>query len=225
MIVQDKRKSLSIIPDVTLLEKKPVVPWYLDLNASENVMTIGQANSKITDHVLYEKEDKTHFSKGIYTLSFYVLVSSDQRNIENPFASVNSFMWQKWGSPLYAKGEPFSKNNLDSYVDYTYQWAFNHWRDAVWQEFDLNDRRVGAPTFIVNVTQSPNYREETNEREFRSIWNQAWFNSLRSASGLFRYAKRKGVDSLLSYANQTKELALSFPQINGFFPGLIGNNT
>ncbi|MGG5902724.1 hypothetical protein [Sphingobacterium daejeonense] len=222
MIVQDKRKSISIIPDVTLLEKKPVVPWYLDLNARENVMTIGQANSKITDHVLYEKEDKTHFSKGIYTLSFYVLVSSDQRNIENPFASVNSFMWQKWGSPLYAKGEPLSKNNLDSYVDYTYQWAFNHWRDAVWQEFDLNGRRVGAPTFIVNVTQSPNYPEEINEREFRSIWNQAWFNSLRSASGLFRYAKRKGVDSLLRYANQTKELALSFPQINGFFSGLIG---
>lgn len=75
---------------------------------------------------------------------------------------------------------------------------------------------------IVNVTQSPNYPGEINEREFRSIWNQAWFSSLRSASGLYRYARRTGNRELLAKANLTKELALSFPQRNGFFYGLIG---
>ncbi len=221
MIVHDAQKSLVIIPDVSLLETKPAVPWYLDLNATENLLTLGQANSKITDHILYEKEEKTKFPAGSYRLAFFVKYSSDPDNIQNPFASVNQFMWKQWGKKLYQKGEPFPNNNLDPYVDYTYQWAFKYWRDAVWQEFDLNGKRVGAATFIVNVTQSPNYPGEVNEREFRSIWNQAWFNSFRSASGLFRYAKRKNIDTLKRYANMTKELALSFPQKNGFFPGLI----
>jgi len=92
----------------------------------------------------------------------------------------------------------------------------------VWQEFEIGGQKVGAPAFIVNVTQSPNYAGEVNEREFRSVWNQAWFSSLRSASGLYRYARRTGSEVLMEKAQLTKELALSFPQVNGFFYGLIG---
>ena len=51
---------------------------------------------------------------------------------------------------------------------------------------------------------------------------RSWFSSLRSASGLYRYARRIGNRELLAKANLTKELALSFPQRNGFFYGLIG---
>jgi rhamnogalacturonyl hydrolase YesR len=75
--------------------------------------------------------------------------------------------------------------------------------------------------FIVNQTQSPNYPGEVDEREFRSIWNQAWFSSLRSASGLYRYARRNGDGELAEKARMTKELALSAPMRNGFFPSVI----
>ncbi|MBN2174887.1 MAG: hypothetical protein JW731_12195 [Bacteroidales bacterium] len=44
---------------------------------------------------------------------------------------------------------------------------------------------------------------------------------MRSASGLYRYAKRTGNKELFGYALKTKELALAFPQTEGFFPGLI----
>src|SRR5690606_40551620 len=81
---------------------------------------------------------------------------------------------------------------------------------------------VGDPVFIQTVTQIPNYPGEVNEREFRSIWNQAWFNSLRSAQGVFRYAQRTRDRQLMEYAMKTKELALSFPQRDGFFPSVIG---
>jgi hypothetical protein len=74
----------------------------------------------------------------------------------------------------------------------------------------------------VNVTQSPDYPGKVNEREFRSVWNQAWFSSLRSAGGLYRYARRTGNTDLMEKALLTKELALSFPQVEGFFYGLIG---
>lgn len=63
-----------------------------------------------------------------------------------------------------------------------------------------------------------------DEREFRSIWNQAWFNSLRSAQGLYRYGRRTDNKEYIRKANMTKELALSFPQKNGLFPGIIATD-
>lgn len=221
LIVSNSEYYLGIVPDLSLLETKPAIPWYLDLDAVNNKLTLGFSKSKITEHVLYEKEDITSFSKGIYRLAFYVMISRAEEDFENPFARINSFMWKNWGSKLFEKGEPIRNNNLEPYIENTYAWAFKYWRDAVWQQFEINGKELGAPTFIVNVTQSPNYPNEVNEREFRSIWNQAWFNSFRSASGLYRYARRKKIDSLKRYAEMTKELALSFPQKNGFFPGLI----
>lgn len=221
LIVSNSEYYLGIVPDLSLLERKPEIPWFLDLDAVNNKLSIGFSKSKITEHVLYEKEDITLFSKGIYRLAFYVMISRSEEDFENPFARVNSFMWKNWGSKLYQKGEPIRNNNLNPYIENTYDWAFKYWRDAVWQQFEINGKEVGAPTFIVNVTQSPNYPAEINEREFRSIWNQAWFNSFRSASGLYRFARRKNIDSLKRYAEMTKELALAFPQKNGFFPGLI----
>ena len=149
------------------------------------------------------------------------MVHDDDAAVPNPFRHPLEFMWSRWGHDLYAEGNPVDKD-LETYVEHTYNWAFNTWSESVWQEFTLNGKRVGAPVFIVNVTQSPNYPGEVNEREFRSVWNQAWFSSLRSASGLFRYARRTKNLALMEKVLLTKELALSFPQTNGFFPGLIG---
>ena len=47
------------------------------------------------------------------------------------------------------------KESLEKYVQHTYNWAFNSWSENVWQQFELDGKKVGAPVFIVNVTQSP----------------------------------------------------------------------
>lgn len=221
IIFTSQQKSLSLVPDLDLLEKGSQVPWYLDMNAIENNMAIGMAASKVTDHVLFEKRSGAVFKKGIVEIGFYLFTSTAKDKIANPWRPLLSFMWEKWGNSLYEAGEPLHQKKLKPYVVQTYNWAFNTWKNAVWQEFELNGKKVGAPVFIVNVTQSPNYKEPVNEREFRSIWNQAWFNSLRSAQGLYRFAKRAKNDSLLTKALMTKELALSFPQTNGFFKSVI----
>lgn len=80
------------------------------------------------------------------------------------------------GAPaLFESGHPL-KGDLEPYVEHTYNWAFNTWKDSIWQEFEWNGKKVGTPVFIVNVTQSPNYPGRISEREFRSVWNQAWFS-------------------------------------------------
>ncbi|GJM78562.1 hypothetical protein HMSSN139_10580 [Paenibacillus sp. HMSSN-139] len=124
------------------------------------------------------------------------------------------------GRPLYRTGAPLTAP-LEPFVRYAYRWAFEHWERPVWQEFDWNGIRVGAPAFIVNVTQSPNYPGPVSEREIRSIWNQAWFSSLRSAAGVFRYGRQQDDPNLLRRARLMKELALSAPQRSGFFPSVI----
>jgi len=192
----------------------------MDVNAPDNKISLGLSESEVREHVLFVRKQGAVYPPGKLDFGFYILISDEEKKIVNPFRQATSFLWKKWGDKSF-QSMVSGYNELEKYVEHTYNWAFNSWKESVWQEFDLNGRSVGAPVFIVNTTQSPNYSGEINEREFRSVWNQAWFNSLRSASGLYRYARRTGNQELLGYALKTKELALSFPQEKGFFPGLI----
>ncbi|HEX6227369.1 MAG TPA: hypothetical protein VFZ52_23290 [Chryseolinea sp.] len=221
MIMSSEEKQLTIIPDLDILAGDASVDWYMDLNAIENKMTLGMSESMVREHVLFTRQAGAVYPPGKITFGFYILIDKHRTNIFNPWRKAASFLWKTWGKPLYDRGEPLQTNDLEPYVKHTYNWAFNNWRNHVWQTFELNGKIVGAPAFIVNVTQSPNYPGEVNEREFRSVWNQAWFSSLRSAIGLYRYARRTNNTALLGYALKTKELAISFPQKNGFFPSVI----
>ena len=221
LIATDQRQGIAIIPDLDILAESTKNRWYMDMDAENNILSLGMSASKLSDHVLYERQPGAVYESGVVKYGFYIINYSKKKELENPFRQPLQFMWEKWGHKGMSK---LSAKDFDPYIKYTYNWAFNTWKKNVWQEFVLDGKRVGAPVFIVNTTQSPNYPGEVNEREFRSIWNQAWFSSLRSASGLFRYARRVVDKSLLEKANMTKELALSFPMKGGFFYGLIGTD-
>lgn len=221
MIVTDNKQGLAVIPDINIMKNGTPTRWYMDMIAPENKLIIGMSETLVSGHVIYERKEGAVYPKGRVEFGFYLMKYTDKEDMENPFRRPLKFFWTNWGKKLYEEGNPI-KGDLEPYVDYTYNWAFNTWKDAVWQEFMLGDKKVGAPVFIVNTTQSPNYPGRINEREFRSIWNQAWFSSLRSASGLYRYARRKGDKELLNKALLSKELALATPMKEGFFYGLIG---
>ena len=223
LIAADDKLLLIVVPDLDILNKRPPVRWYMDMDAPNNLLRLGMSNSRVSDHVIFERQPGGVYPPGNVEFGFYLMVYDDKASLGNPFRRTASFFWKGWGTSLFAKGNPAS-GDLRPYVEHTYNWAFNSWKDQVWQEFSIEGKRVGAPTFIVNVTQSPNYPGEVNEREFRSVWNQAWFSSLRSASGLYRFARRTGNKDLLKKASLTKELALSFPKKEGFFYGLIGTD-
>jgi Glycosyl Hydrolase Family 88. len=221
LIVADSVQSLTLIPDLDRMTKEIPVRWYLDMDAQRHRLVLGMSNSRVDDHILFKKEPGAMYPEGVVEVGFYLISHTDEASLKNPFRIPLEFLWDRWGHTLYKAGNPV-KGDLEPYVKHTYNWAFNTWSESVWQEFELNGKKVGAPVFIVNVTQSPNFPGEINEREFRSVWNQAWFSSLRSASGLYRYARRTHNAELMDKALLTKELALSFPQTEGFFPGVIG---
>jgi hypothetical protein len=213
-----------VVPDLDLVGAKPEPPWFLDDDARNGTMWLGFVRTEIPEHVLFKKAPGLTFAPGRLELGFFVGAFRDAGPVPDPWREVSAFLWRRWGGPLFAKGEPIA-GPLEPYVRRTYDWAFAGWAKFVWQEFDLGGRRVGAPQFIVNVSQSPNYPGPWFQREFLSIWNQAWFSSLRSASGLYRYARRLGGaagEALLAKARMTKELALAAPMTDGLFPAVIG---
>jgi hypothetical protein len=225
LIVASKEQQLSIIPDIDLLNEEVPVDWYMDLNAIDNKLTLGLSKSEVKEHVLYTRKSGAVYPPGKVEFGFYIMMEDKPDALFNPWRDILSFFWERWGRPLHELGEPLHNKNLEPYIKHTYNWAFNNWKKSVWQEFNLNGKKVGAPVFIVNVTRSPNFSGEPKNREFISIWNQAWFSSLRSAQGLYRYAKRENDKQLEDYAMMTKELALSFPQRKGFFYSVIAPET
>ena len=217
MIAVAGRKTLVVVPDLQLCGQLGEAPWFMDLDAQAGKCWLGMAKTKIWVHVGYEKIPGMVLPAGELQLGFYVTAYNDQRPVPNPWAKVSRFLWERFAKPLYDQGQP-SKVVLDRFVEHTYDWAFDRWKHAVWQEFEIQGRRVGAPAFIVNFTESPNYPGPYLLREYLSIWNQAWFSSLRSASGVMRYARRTGREDLRQKANLTKEFALAAPMSDGIFP-------
>jgi len=221
MIVQRNSLTFVVVPDLDIVGRRAENPWFMDFDAVHNKMWLGMTRTDTPQHVLFRKAPGMKFTPGTIELSFFVTAYHDKGPVRNPWSRAAGFLWRRWGKPLYAKGEPLPAP-LANYVRHTYNWAFDGWGDFVWQEFDIDGVHVGAPQFIVNISQSPNYPGPWYQREFLSIWNQAWFSSLRSASGLWRYASGLKDAELLRKANLTKELALAAPMKEGIFPAVIG---
>ncbi|MFC5649978.1 hypothetical protein ACFPYJ_12780 [Paenibacillus solisilvae] len=220
LIAMDDRKLLILVPDLDIMVKGTPVRWYMDNDALRNRLTVGMSEYCVKEHVLYERAPGAKYPAGTVEVGFYLMTFEDADALGNPWRPVLNFLWERWGGPLFRSGAP-EELPMDRLVRHTYNWAFESWKDSVWQEFELDGRKVGAAAFIVNVTQSPNYPGPVNEREFRSIWNQAWFSSLRSAQGMFRYGLENKDPEMLQRARLTKELALAAPQRHGLFPALI----
>ncbi|MCL3781851.1 hypothetical protein EMN47_15810 [Prolixibacteraceae bacterium JC049] len=217
LIWTSKDKELMVVPDLAL-RNTDKNRWYLDMDVPKKTMSIGVSDYVVKEHVLFQKKEMI-LKKGISQLAFYLIFNEGVDKLDNPFKTAHDFLWKQYGEESYV-AQCKSKTNLDVYCKYAYDWAFKNW-PRVYQEFELNGKTVGAPQFIINYTGSPNYKGEYNVREVPSIWNQAWFCSLRSAVGLYKYAKRTQNASLLDKANKAKELALQFPQDKGLFPAVI----
>ncbi len=96
--------------------------------------------------------------------------------------------------------------DLEIFAKRTYDWAFNKWSKVVWQEFDLNQLKVGGCVFIVRASQSPNNGDSDSWREKKSIWNQAWFSSLRSAYGYRIWGEHWNNQEMIRKAELAKKI-------------------
>lgn len=210
---------MVVVPDLDIAGDRPGNPWFMDYDALARTMWLGMTRTSVPLHVLYKKEPGMVFEPGAVELGFFVTLYKADEEPLNPWARVTQFLWERYGHPLYLQGEPL-RVPMDTYINHTYRWAFDSWKDSMWHEFEIDGETVGGPAFIVNVSQSPNYPGPWFQRELLSIWNQAWFSTLRVGAGMRRYAVRTENADLLRRAELVKAFTLSAPQEDGLFPAV-----
>jgi hypothetical protein len=226
ILLANDSRALALIPDlddVRSIQQNGGRVW-LDYDHPRRTLLVAAGAYQVGPfHVAYQP---THLAYAGQRprVRLHVLVSDDRADLQNPYGMVTRWLWRRWGREGYAQGgsqrAPFAK-----YADYVLNWAFapepDGWGDTVWQPFQIDGKECGAPAFIVDVAQHPSVpRDQRRWREQRSVWNQAWFSTQRSANGLLRYARQIGSPELEHRARLMTQVALSAPQVDGLFPAV-----
>ncbi len=223
IIVADRRVALALVPDVDDIERAHGYRALLDYDHPQRAITFGAGGYHMEGHVFFRRETITCEGQHV-DLRLHLLASDDPRDLANPYGMVARFMWRRFARgrlpPMNKRERAAFSRSLEHIVD----WAFSSkgWGEEVWQSFELGQKRMGAPVFIVDVTRHPSVpKSERRWREPRSIWNQAWFSTQRCANGLLRYARQVGSSDLDDRARMMTEIALAAPQRGGLFPSVL----
>lgn len=226
LIFEKGKKLFSLIPDIDFIEENRKIPHIMDYVEPERRLYYGLSHYEKKRHVYYTRKEEKFLLEPNQTLFKYYLVQWTIDEGARDFQTVTGFLWERFGKKRMTKTIDRSESivetskELEKYAKYTYDWAFNRWESVVWQEFELDQKQVGANVFIVRGIQTPGLGNENKWREKKSIWNQAWFSSLRSAYGYRLWGEYWREDDLIRRSELTKNLALSAPQTNGLFPSV-----
>jgi hypothetical protein len=226
MLFANDSLALALIPDVDDLQyalENGYRVW-LDYDHPDRMIRVcAGAYETAHFHVAY-KPVPLDYTGQKARVRLHLLVGAEKADLGNPYGLVTRWLWDRWGRNGLREGgsqrAPFA-----SYQAHVVNWAFEPepkgWADTVWQEFSIKGRKCGAPAFIVDVAQHPSVPvDQRRWREQRSVWNQAWFSTQRSANGLLRYARKVGRKDLEDRARLMTRVALSAPLTDGLFPSV-----
>jgi hypothetical protein len=144
LVVCQEGHTLVLVPDLDICGRRTDAPWLMDVDTPARKLWLGMTQTEIVSHVEYRKKPGMTLAPGTVELGFYVSAYTDEQQPRNPWSQVSHFLWERYGRPLLAEGQPLTVP-LDEYVGHVYRWAFDTWETAVWQEFELGGQRVGAP--------------------------------------------------------------------------------
>lgn len=227
IILEKDTEMFALIPDLNFIEKHRGAPHFMDYVKPDNRIFYGLGEYEKTHHVYHRRTPKPFLLNENQSLFRFYLIqwegSTEKRNLK----PVVEFLWDTFAKErmIQDQAEEYQyegeMQSLEKYAKYTYDWAFNRWESVVWQEFELNQDHVGGCVFIVRAAQSPGAGQENNWREKKSLWNQAWFSSLRSAYGYRLWGDHWNNQDMVRRSELAKNFALSAPQVNGLFPSVF----
>lgn len=221
IIFEGDQEGIALIPNIDEMKERHPIPYIMDYDINSRELYYGVGNQIETGHVYYMLTgEKTLITEEI-NFSFYIAISENTAtNKKRDFKWVENVLWELFGEKeMVLDKDTLYPQGMKKYVDYVYDWAFKRWGSLCWQEFELNGKQVGGVVFIVTANQKPGHGKEDIWREPKSIWNQAWFSSLRSAYGYYRWGERTNNDDWMQRGEKALAFALSAPQTNGLFPG------
>lgn len=222
--------TFALIPDLHQLGAWRRVPHVMDFVLPERELFYGLAHYEKTGHVYHRlTQRRCPVEQGQELFRFYVVLWEGAGGGRS-LIPVSRWLWERFARPAAAlpaiqaelgKSLTAALQELEPYARHTYDWAFRRWAGLVWQEFNLGGTMVGGCVFIVRARQAPGLGMEEQWRERKSIWNQAWFCSLRSAYGYRLWGEANGDADLVRRANLAKEFALAASRENGWFPAVF----
>jgi len=217
LMMQNRPIFAALIPDVTTIDGKA-----RPLRAGADVqvemsrhpmLSFGLMNWQKKGHVYYSHSDSLTVFVSNREVSFgYYLYCTGSSEPRRGFQDVVRFHWRQFGHPhvLQAKGpqtEPFSSYINKAWYQYVPQAAL----DVEYQ---------GKPVTLLRQYRLA-WSNKLHKEADNDNWFNVWFNSLRTAYGMYLHGKESGDRQLMQRAERNLNLALRAPQKNGIAPSIF----
>jgi hypothetical protein len=218
LVMQEGDVFAALIPDIRSIDgKNRRLKSSADMQvetSSAPFMSFGLMNwVRKKAHVYYAHNDSLAVNVSDTTLSFgYYLYVSTVAPPRRGFQDVVRFEWREFGHPNFAKpvgpqSLPFSAYVQKAWYDYVPKIALSAEYKGK-QVTLLRQERLAWSNSLPKVANN-------------DCWFNVWFNSLRTAYGMFVYGQEVGDTELMNKAVGTLDLALLAPQRNGIAPSIF----
>lgn len=217
LMMQKGSRFAALIPDLATIDgKERPMRTSADVqveSSSMPMLSFGFMDWQKRSHVYYHHSDSLTATISNEKISFgYFLYVNASAPPRTGFEDVVRFHWQRYGSPniLQSKGpqsEPFSAYINKAWHQFVPQVAL----DTVYNGKAITLLRQSRLAWSNKLP-----KEADNDN-----WLNVWFNSLRTAYGMYLYGKPAGDRQLMQRALGNLNLALIAPQKDGIAPTIF----
>ena len=204
---------VALVPDVETLgsiSHAHTMSTDLDLESGDlPVFAYGLKAYQPVSHTYYRHADSMLFTRPAGPISYtYEMLAGADSGRGAVTRRVTSYHWQRYAAK-YLKSVLPQTIPFSAYGDYSYPTLFE---TGEYHEFEIEGKKAGG----FKALKDGGYFR----RPEHVLLNQAWFNNMRSAYGLFHFGRKAQNELWQKNAEQIKNWTLSAPQLNGFFPAM-----
>lgn len=210
LIMQQGRDFAALVPDLDLLREWRPLKACLEFDLKGMAAPLfgyGFKEYESTGHTYYRHDSSMRVTLPPQELTFgyYLFVNAQA---DKDFRQIVRFLWERYARSYLEHVEPQTLPFV-KYAEYAYPQVV---RVGEYVEFELDGREVAG----IKALDHGDYFGTPK----CIVWNQAWFNNLRSAYGWYHYGKKAGRADWMERAARIKEWSLSAPQQEGIFPAI-----
>lgn len=212
LMLQHDRFFAALIPDIELIAPEHTIKTAADVQieaADTPLLSYGLVSWKRRDHVFYELAEAVPVTQAEYGYDLFLDADAEPRR---GFQEVVRFHWNQYGiknflQPQGPQAEPFASYIRKAWQEYLPQIAL----DAEYNGKPVTLLRQGRLAWSNQL-----HPEADNDN-----WFNVWFQSLRTAYGMYLHGRNSGDAALMQRAINVLNLALSAPQYHGIAPSIF----
>jgi hypothetical protein len=210
LMVQKKNSAVALVPDLDFLYTDESILYSsagldLDITTAQGP-TMGYGLIPCEPHYhsmfIHPVGLKHAVPKGRTAYQYFLFLDGNapERQI---YRRVVDFLWQRFGRRNFLNGHQAQQKSFNVMEKEAWHWMGRKF----WIEFDYQGKRCGG------------FRDYHRELE-DDIWFFGWWNSLRTAYGMERYARRRDHPETSRKAKAILDLITGAPRKSGAFPAV-----